>query len=179
MQGKLLSVSVVLLAMNQLSGINIVLSYSKQLFMKVSYYDEARADNCMEVLAIAQVLATMVGGWLANKFGRKRMLVLGGQVVTMALFSVFIVYSFSPKSVMFLVSLIVVFILAYAATVGVIPLLYLGELFTSLSCINIIYWTFSLIGMLSSELMLTHLGVGKSFFIYGVVSYLCTFVLGT
>jgi hypothetical protein len=39
-KGKLLTVSVVILALNQLSGINVVLSYSKQLFMKVSYYNE-------------------------------------------------------------------------------------------------------------------------------------------
>jgi hypothetical protein len=40
LEGKLLTVAVVLLALNQLSGINIVLFYSKQLFMKVSYYNE-------------------------------------------------------------------------------------------------------------------------------------------
>jgi hypothetical protein len=40
MHPKVLNVSVFLLVLNQLSGINIVLSYAKQLFMKISYYNE-------------------------------------------------------------------------------------------------------------------------------------------
>ena len=60
-KGKLLTVSIIILALNQLSGINVVLSYSKQLFMKVSYYNEESADNFLEVLAIVQIVATLIG----------------------------------------------------------------------------------------------------------------------
>jgi MFS family permease len=131
------------------------------------------------VLAVAQVLATLAGGWLVNRFGRKRMLVAGGYVATAALFSIFIVYTLSPKSIMLLVALIVAFILAFAATVGIVPVLYLGELLPNLACINPVFWTFSLVGTLSSELMLTQIGVAKSFFIYAVVCFLCTFILSS
>jgi MFS family permease len=131
------------------------------------------------VLAVAQVLATLAGGWLVNRFGRKRMLVAGGYVATAALFSIFIVYTLSPKSIMLLVALIVAFILAFAATVGIVPVLYLGELLPNLACINHVFWTFSLVGTLSSELMLTQIGVAKSFFIYAVVCFLCTFILSS
>jgi MFS family permease len=177
MDGKRLTVAVVLLALNQLSGINIVLPYSKQLFMKVSYYHEEGANYYLEVLAVAQVIATLAGGWLANKYGRKRVLLAGAHVATATLFAIFAVSTLSPKSVMLLVGLIVLFTIAYAGTVGVVPLLYLAELFPTLSGVNTIYWAFSLVGMLSSNLMLSQLGIGKSFFIYGAVSFLCTYVL--
>jgi hypothetical protein len=39
LEGKLLTVVVILLALNQLSGINTVLSFSKQLFMRLFYND--------------------------------------------------------------------------------------------------------------------------------------------
>jgi MFS family permease len=119
----------------------------------------------------------LAGGWLINRFGRKRMLVAGGQLVTVALFAVFIVYSFSPKSMHLLVLLIVLFTLGYSATIGVIPLIYLGELMQNLSQVNIIYWFFALVGMLSSDIMLAQMGVGKSFFLYGLISYICVYLL--
>ena len=125
-KGKLLTVSIIILALNQLSGINVVLSYSKQLFMKVSYYNEESADYFLEVLAIVQIVATLIGGYFANIFGRKKILILGGYVSTAALFSIFLVYSIIPKSVMLLVGLIFIFTIAYAGSVGVVPLLYLG-----------------------------------------------------
>ena len=77
-------------------------------------------------MAIVQIMATLIGGYFANIFGRKRILILGGYVSTAALFSIFLVYSISPKSVMLLVILIVIFTIAYAGSVGVVPLLYLG-----------------------------------------------------
>lgn len=33
--------------------------------------------------------------------------------------------------------------------------------------------------MLSSQIMLGHLGIGKTFFLYGVVAILCTYFLAT
>lgn len=47
----------------------------------------------------------------------------------------------------------------------------------NLSRVNVIYWLFALIGMLTSELMLTTIGIGKSFFLYGVISYICVYIL--
>jgi SP family xylose:H+ symportor-like MFS transporter len=126
MNKKIFLVSILLLVLNQLSGINVVLSYSKQLLMKVSYYNEEKTNFYLLILAFSQIVATLTGGWLINKYGRKRILIIGGQVVTVSLFAVFIVYSFSPKSILLLVSLIVMFTLGYSATIGVIPMIYLG-----------------------------------------------------
>lgn len=172
-------VAFMLLILNQLSGINIVISYAKQLFMRLAYYNEAQANVYLLVLGVVQVAATLLGGWLNNRFGRKKMLIIGGQVVTLSLFSVFIVYSFTPKSITGLLWLIILFTLAYSSTIGLIPLIYLGELMHNLSRVNVIYWLFALIGMLTSELMLTTIGIGKSFFLYGVISYICVYILTT
>lgn len=170
-------VALMLLILNQLSGINIVISYAKQLFMRLAYYNEALANTYLLVLAGVQVAATLLGGWLNNRFGRKKMLIIGGKVVTLSLLSVFVVYSFAPKSITSLLWLIVLFTLAYSSTIGLIPLIYLGELMHNLSRVNVIYWLFALIGMLTSELMLTTIGIGKSFFLYGVISYICVYIL--
>lgn len=80
-----------------------------------------------------QIIGTMIGGYFTNTLGRKKILILGGYVSTAALFSIFVVYSLSPKSVMLLVGLIVIFTIAYAGSVGVVPLVYLGEIFSNLS----------------------------------------------
>lgn len=119
-------VAFMLLILNQLSGINIVISYAKQLFMRLAYYNEGLANMYLLVLAGVQVAATLLGGWMNNRFGRKKMLIIGGQVVTLSLFSVFIVYSFAPKAITSLLWLIVLFTLAYSSTIGLIPLIYLG-----------------------------------------------------
>jgi hypothetical protein len=106
-------------------------------------------------------------------------LLAGGYAASAALFLIFLTYSFSPKSSRLLVGEIVLFVIAYASTIGVIPLLYLCELFPNLSAVNMIYWGLSLIGMLSSQIMLGQLGISKTFFLYAAVAFLCTFVLAT
>lgn len=126
-----------------------------------------------------QILATVGGGLLSNSYGRKRTLIAGGYAASAALFLIFLTYSFSPKSSKLLAFEIVLFIIAYASTIGVIPSLYLCELFPNLPVVNIIYWGLSLIGMLSSQIMLGQLGISKSFFLYGSVAFLCTYVLAT
>ena len=128
---------------------------------------------------MVQILATVIGGWLFNSYGRKKVLIAGGYAASTALFLIFLTYSFSPKSSKLLAFEIILFVVAYASTIGLIPLLYLCELFPNLPLINIIYWGLSLISMLSSPIMLGQLGISKSFFLYGTVAFLCTYVLST
>lgn len=128
---------------------------------------------------MVQILATVAGGLLANSYGRKKVLVAGGYAASGALFLIFLTYSFAPKSSKLLVFEIVLFVIAYASTIGLIPMLYLCELFPNLSVVNLIYWGLSLIGMLSSQIMLGQLGISKTFFLYGSVAFLCTYVLST
>lgn len=130
-------------------------------------------------MAVVQVFSTLLGGCLINKYGRKKMAIIGGQIVTLSLFSVFIVFSFSPKSTTLLVYLIVLFMLAYSATIGVVPLIYLSELLKNLSTVNIIFWALSMVGTFVSEIMLAKIGIGKSFFIFGLISYICVFILSS
>lgn len=162
---------------SQLSGINVVISYAKQLFMQLSLYEEEVADSYILMVALVQIISTGVGGWLANKYGRKTMLVFGGKLVIFILFIVFIVFIYNSKATRLLVTLIFAFILVYSGTVGLIPQIYVGELLPNLSSVIIVYWILTLFSTLTSNILLNKIGLGVSFLTYSLISCGCLYYI--
>lgn len=77
-------------------------------------------------MAITQIIGTLIGCWLVTKIGKKKLIIIGGQIITIILFCIFIVYSLRPKSSRLIIWLIFLFVSVYSATVGLIPFIYLS-----------------------------------------------------
>lgn len=170
---KIFQISVVILVLNQLSGINAILLYAKQLFMRISEYDEDKSNQYLLILGAIQIIATLAGGWLANEYGRKKTLVQGGMLVTGVLFLVFATYSWDQKQSKLLVLLILTYIIAYAMSIGSTSMIYLAELLPDLSIIIMIYWGMTLVASLTSQIILNAFGISNTFLLFGVINVAC------
>lgn len=177
MPQKLLPVALALLALMQLSGINAILLYAKQLFMKISTYNEERADYYLLLLGVIQILATFTGGWLANQFGRRLTLLFGGVFVSLTLILTAALYKYDSHQSKGLVLLILLYIVGYAMSIAPAALIYLAELLPDLSRILTLYWGLVLVASLWSGLMLQGLGITGSFLCFGSLSLLCVIFL--
>jgi hypothetical protein len=65
----------VLAIANQLSGINAIIYYAKQLFERVS--DEKTALEYTFNLGLMQVIVTFFSGFMINNYGRRTLMLLG------------------------------------------------------------------------------------------------------
>ena len=162
-----------ILILNQLSGINAILLYAKQLFMKISQYDEDKSNSYLLILGAIQILATFAGGWLANEYGRKKTLINGGMLVTGVLFLVFITYSWDQKQSKLLVLLILTYIIGYSMSIGSTSMIYLAELLPDLSIIIMIYWGMTLLASLTSQIILNAFGISITFLMFGLINVVC------
>jgi len=60
---------------NQLSGINAIIFYAKQLFEQVS--DSKTALKYTYYLGVLQVVVTFFSGFLINNYGRRTLMLFG------------------------------------------------------------------------------------------------------
>lgn len=66
-----------MIASNQLSGVNSILYYAKQLFNKVTDNNQGYTQTLIVLLSLMQVLATMISTEIVDKVGRKNMILKG------------------------------------------------------------------------------------------------------
>ena len=67
----------VLALSNQLCGINAILFYAKQLFMRVTDDNNDLSQVIMIFLGLVQIIATLLSGKLMDKFPKKYFLIGG------------------------------------------------------------------------------------------------------
>ena len=70
-------ISIVLAFANQLSGINAILFYAKQVFEQISNGDKIVAQQYTLYLGLLQVVVTFISGFLINRFGRRTLMLVG------------------------------------------------------------------------------------------------------
>lgn len=67
----------VLAVANQLSGINVILFYAKQIFEHITNNNKMMALRYILYLGLLQVLVTFISGFMINRFGRRTIMILG------------------------------------------------------------------------------------------------------
>lgn len=122
---KRLLVAVVVIASNQITGINGILYYAKQLFSKVTEGKEEYSQVLIIQLSLLQVVATLISTEIVDTIGRKRMLLTGQSLVGVILFSIFVFDTIGGKVGEFAV-LILIFlhILVMNMTLGSVCIVY-------------------------------------------------------
>lgn len=70
-------ICLVLAATNQLCGINAILFYAKQLFMRITDNNNSLSQFLIIVLGVIQIIATLIGGSLMDKYSKRAFLLFG------------------------------------------------------------------------------------------------------
>ncbi len=149
---------------NQMTGINAILYYLNDIF-KSAGFSSVSADLQAVAIGAANLLATLLGISIIDKFGRKKLLLLGATGDALCLAGV--AYVFGTKSHQaLLLPLLVAFIIFFAISQGSVIWVYLSEVFPtnvrakgqSLGCSShwimnaAIAWTFPIIARSSKAI---------------------------
>ncbi|KAE9586162.1 hypothetical protein Lal_00009904 [Lupinus albus] len=179
-----LMIGIGLLILQQLSGINAVLFYSTTIFQNAGI---SSSDVATFGVGAVQVLATCVTLWLADKAGRRILLLVSSGAMTFSLLVVSIAFyakNYVPEGsslhgILSILSVVgvVVMVIAFSLGLGAIPWIIMSEILPvnikSLagSVATLANWLFSWLVTLTAN-MLLNWSSGGTFTIYTVVSAL-------
>ncbi len=118
----------VLLAMfNQLSGINAILYYLNDIFAAAGFQGIASSWPPV-IIAAANLLATVVALAVIDRFGRKKLLLVGALGTSAALAAAAVIFS-TGQGKELLLYVLIVFIAFFAFSQGAVIWVYLAEIF--------------------------------------------------
>ena len=118
----------VLLAMfNQLSGINAILYYLNDIFAAAGFQGIASSWPPV-IIAAANLLATVVALAVIDRFGRKKLLLVGALGTAAALAAAAVIFS-TGQGKELLLYVLIVFIAFFAFSQGAVIWVYLAEIF--------------------------------------------------
>jgi SP family arabinose:H+ symporter-like MFS transporter len=175
-----LAVAVVLMAGSQFSGINAIMYYSTEIF-RAATGDAAAAFTSSVWIGLVNFAATFIAIGLADKAGRRPLLLAGNAVQVAALLAVGFTYARHPQSPVLLV-FVVLYVAAFAMAMGPLPWIVCSEIFPgrlrgrAMSVATFVIWTACLIVALSFPALLRFAGPAWTFWIYAACSGL-TFLL--
>ena len=114
-------------AFNQLAGINAILYYLNYIFAMAGF-NKVSGDLQAVAVGAMNLLATLLGMSLIDKFGRKALLLIGAVGMTLCLSGVAIVF-FTNRHQKLLVWLLVAYIAFFAISQGAVIWVYISEVF--------------------------------------------------
>ena len=118
----------ILLAMfNQLSGINAILYYLNDIFAAAGYQGVASSWPPV-IVAAANLLATIVALSVIDRFGRKKLLLIGALGTAAALAAAAVIF-ITGQGKEWLLVVLIVFIAFFAFSQGAVIWVYLAEIF--------------------------------------------------
>jgi hypothetical protein len=167
----------IVIASNQLIGINVIFYYAKQLFKEVTDNDSEFTQNLMLSLSICQVLSSIVSSRFIDKFGRKYLFLRGQSTLIFILFSVYVIDSMSSYirieyTHYLIISLIFIHVITFNCSLGPVCIIYAVELVTDITPIILTLKICSLCVALSTNFLMKTIGLGLMFLIYAFISTL-------
>ncbi len=131
---------------NQLSGINAIIYYAPKVFEMAGIGREAALLSSVGI-GVVNLLFTIVGWYLIDRFGRRTLMYIGsiGYIISLAL----IAYSFHSSEHSFITFYVFLFIAAHAIGQGAVIWVFISEIFpnavraagTSFGCLT--HWVFA------------------------------------
>lgn len=121
-----LFVSISLMILQQLTGINAVMFYTTVIFKKIGM---ERAAEAGAIIGVVQVIATMVACVLMDRAGRRRLLIIAGSIMAVSCAVLGFYYFLKSENYSIAVISLVVYIIGFSLGWGPIPLLIMSEIF--------------------------------------------------
>ena len=185
-QGKnlnLVLIGIAVAVFNQLTGINIVMYYSADIFRSVGFSTDSAIWQTV-IIGVTNLVATIIGMSLIDKVGRKRLLLWGSLSMAgfLMLFGIFTLSGYQGYGLLFL---LIGFAFSFAASSGVTVWVLLAELFPNkiraraFSVSSFSNWLVNAASAFLFPVILTafpeSIGLGYSFIFYGITTLIAYF----
>lgn len=175
----ILLIGIFISAFQQITGINTVIYYAPRIFQGAGYTSAISATFATLSIGVVNVLATLVSVWILDRVGRRRLLLIGiaGMVVSLASLAI---SSFLHVSLIDEVALIalVSYVAFFAIGLGPITWVLLSEIYPlkvrgkAMTLATFVNWLCNYFVSLTFPNLLVSIGIGGSFFLYGIISLL-------
>ena len=119
--------AVAIAAFNQLSGINAILYYSKQIFEMAGYGSQSALLQSV-IIGVTNLIFTMAAMTVIDVFGRKKLMIVGSIGYILSLSAATAAFYFKLRGVFILWALIV-FIASHAFGQGAVIWVFISEIF--------------------------------------------------
>ena len=169
-----------LMFFKEASGIMAMLFYAENIFIIAGYNGDPGVPPVL--MAITRLLACICTSLLADRIGRRRLIVIPGIVMALGCFAVSLHFYLENNTDWSCPWLLVVGVLIYIAFYSVgwgnLPWVYLGEIFnpevkgTAVLIASTVRYVVMFIITQSFQKLLKSIGPDGTFFLFGVVSFL-------
>ena len=170
-----LIVAMVLFVLQQISGINVIIYYAPTIFGSVGFGSTTTKLLATVGIGVVNVLFTILGMWLIEKIGRRKLLYVGfiGCAITLMIVSLATQFNSIYISEIALLA-VFAYIAFFAIALGPIPHLIMSEVFplhvrnTGMGVASMCNWGFNFLVVLSFPLMVAYGGLAMTFWVYAV-----------
>ncbi|HMC01171.1 MAG TPA: sugar porter family MFS transporter [Flavobacteriaceae bacterium] len=158
---------------NQFSGINAFLYYSKRIFVEAGLADQAALLGSIGI-GLANLIFTLLGMYLIDRLGRKKLMVIGSIGYIVSLLFVSMAFFFNWSGIVVPISLFV-FIGAHAVGQGAVIWVFISEIFPNhvrsygQSIGTSTHWILAFIIPSSVPFLIAKIGAGAMFLIFAVM----------
>ncbi|MFC1551208.1 sugar porter family MFS transporter [Candidatus Latescibacterota bacterium] len=126
---KVLLVGVLLALFAHITGIDTIIYYGPIIFMKAGYQSASSALLATVAIGITNLVFTIVGISMVDKFGRKNLLLTGMAIMTVAI--TLVGYTFQSETINPILIIVptLVFCASFTMSMGVVIWVYLSEIY--------------------------------------------------
>ncbi len=176
--GLIIIIAVLLSAFQQLTGINVVLYYAPQIFQNTGLQLDVSLMQTI-LVGIVNIVFTIVAITTVDRFGRKPLLLTGGIIMAVAMFSIGLSF-YSGRMGLLTLVFILIFIAGFAMSWGPVMWVMLSEIFpnsirgamsiaTAMVWITdlIVSWSFPV--MDENKTLISLFNHGFSYWLYGLI----------
>ena len=166
--------------LQQVTGINTIIYYGPQIFELAGINSHSNSILATLVVAVVNVIATVVGITLVDRVGRKPLLYLGVGGMTIALFALAFAFNHGANHGtslgMIAIACLVLYIAAFALSLGAIAWILVSEVFPlrvrgrGVAVATLFSGISNFTVSLTFLSLIKFLGTGLTFTIYGVMS---------
>lgn len=163
-----------------LSGIDAILYYAPGIFQHVGFTGAANGLQVAMMLGLINILATLISIWLLDKIGRRPILIYGllTMCLSLVLFSLLSLYPADAILTKWLSALLLMlFVAAFALSMGPVPYVLMSELFpshlrmTGIGLASATAWGINALITFAYPLMVNVFGLSIVFLIFAVICF--------
>jgi sugar porter (SP) family MFS transporter len=175
---KLLFIGIALGIFQQFFGINVVMYYGPFIFEKAGFHSASSDILLTFYLGVVNTLLTIITGLIIDRFGRRKLLIMGSIIAGCSLFTLSFLFHLTVQhpwqgTCMFIS--MVTFIIGYCISVGSLFWLIISEIFPlsirgqAMSIATAIQWLANFVVSLSFLSLLNTIGASITFALYASV----------